>query len=554
MRILSKRAVFGLLFVCALFTTMVIGVGVAGIAGVRSTAGVSAGIVTDQLDTSTATAQFGRTADAAHALGDELYLSTDPANVAHIERRLVDVTIPAADTALANLEQRHANDDPVELTQVRTLVDQWAKVRLLLRPVGQARPAPIRDQRLDVAYRPLSAHVNHLLGVETINGGEGQLLASSTSTRTTRVVVGAVLLSLLVALAITWAGIRKIRQAVEPENDQIEFAETLQVTDSEQETHELLKSHLERSMPGSDATILNCNNSADRLEAMTALAPNSPLASTLQHADPRACLAIRATRPYLHDKDRKPLLTCRVCGDCPGSSSCTPLTVSGEVIGAVLVTSRPKRNDEDERRIRDSVSQAAPVLANLRNLAIAEVRAATDALSGLPNKRAVGDTMKRMLAHASRSLSPLALVMVDLDHFKNINDTLGHPVGDQALASVGAALRSVLRASDFAGRNGGEEFAVLLPDTGIDAAMTAAEKIRLAIAGIDIPGTGLELTASLGVAVYPDHAMNVERLERLADAALYTAKRSGRNRVEIADVTTADPVEDTATLAGAISG
>jgi two-component system cell cycle response regulator len=228
-------------------------------------------------------------------------------------------------------------------------------------------------------------------------------------------------------------------------------------------------------------------------------------------------------------------MSCAVCGDCPGSSSCTPLTVGGEVIGAVLVTGRSDRDENDDRRISDSVAQAAPVLANLRNLAIAEVRAATDALTGLPNKRAVTDTLKRMLAHASRTLTPLSLLMIDLDHFKNINDTLGHPVGDQALANVGAALKSTLRASDFAGRNGGEEFAVLLPDTGIEGALATAEKIRAAIAGIDLPGTGLLLTASLGVAVYPDHAVNAERLERLADSALYTAKRSGRNRYEIAE-------------------
>jgi diguanylate cyclase (GGDEF)-like protein len=171
-------------------------------------------------------------------------------------------------------------------------------------------------------------------------------------------------------------------------------------------------------------------------------------------------------------------------------------------------------------------------------VAIAEVRAATDALTGLPNKRAVADTLKRMLAHASRTLTPLGLVMIDLDHFKNINDRHGHPVGDQALANAGAAITSALRASDFAGRNGGEEFAVLLPDTDLAGAVEAAERIRLAIADIVLPaGIGSVLTASLGVAVYPDHATTAERLERLADAALYTAKRAGRNRTEVADFT-----------------
>ena len=106
----------------------------------------------------------------------------------------------------------------------------------------------------------------------------------------------------------------------------------------------------------------------------------------------------------------------------------------------------------------DSVTQAAPVLANLRNLALAEARAATDALTGLPNKRACADTLKRMVALPGRSVSPLSALLLDLDHFKQINDTFGHGIGDDALAAVGEVISANLRTSDFAGRYGGEEF------------------------------------------------------------------------------------------------
>ncbi len=119
--------------------------------------------------------------------------------------------------------------------------------------------------------------------------------------------------------------------------------------------------------------------------------------------------------------------------------------------------------------------------------------------------------------------------------------TRAHPVGDQVLANVGAVLRSVLRARDFAGRNGGEEFAVLLPDTGIPAALEIAERIRAAVAEISLPGADVSVTASLGVVGFPDHATTLDRLEWLADAALYIAKREGRNRVELADPASADP-------------
>jgi diguanylate cyclase (GGDEF)-like protein len=204
-----------------------------------------------------------------------------------------------------------------------------------------------------------------------------------------------------------------------------------------------------------------------------------------------------------------------------------------------VLVSRPRAYNSAERlTIRDSVNQAAPVLANLRNLAIAELRAATDSLTGLPNKRAVADTVKRMLAQASRTLTPLCLLMLDLDHFRDINEHFGHPVGDQALANVGATLRMALRDSDFAGRNGGEEFVVILPDTDLSGGLRAAENIRASIAEITLPGVDLIITASVGLAVYPEHATSSERLERLADSALYVAKRSGRNRIEVAVPTT----------------
>jgi diguanylate cyclase (GGDEF)-like protein len=224
-----------------------------------------------------------------------------------------------------------------------------------------------------------------------------------------------------------------------------------------------------------------------------------------------------------------------VCASCPGATSCVPLTVGGEVIGSVLLNRPGAYAEAEEEQIRESVAQAAPVLANLRNLAVAEIRAATDGLTGLPNQRAAADTLKRMFALAITTGSPLALLFLDLDHFKQINDQRGHAVGDQVLANVGAVLRTVLRGRDFAARNGGEEFAVLLPDTEIAPALAIAERIRTAIAAISLPGTDVSVTTSIGVSGFPDHADALDKLERLADAALYLAKRLGRNRVELAE-------------------
>jgi diguanylate cyclase (GGDEF)-like protein len=209
--------------------------------------------------------------------------------------------------------------------------------------------------------------------------------------------------------------------------------------------------------------------------------------------------------------------------------------VGGEVIGSVLLNRPAPYHEDEEDAIYEAVRQAAPVLANLRNLAVAELRAATDGLTGLPNKRAVTNALKRMFAQALTTGSPLVLLLLDLDHFKQINDQRGHPVGDDVLASVGAVLRSVLRTTDFAGRDGGEEFAILLPETEVPTALEIAERVRAAIAEISLPGSDVSVTASIGISSFPDHASTLERLQRLADAALYVAKRHGRNRIEVAE-------------------
>jgi diguanylate cyclase (GGDEF)-like protein len=233
-----------------------------------------------------------------------------------------------------------------------------------------------------------------------------------------------------------------------------------------------------------------------------------------------------------------------VCSALPDTVTCEPLLVSGQVIGSVLVNHPHPAAADVRLGIKESVAQAAPVLANLRNLAIAEIRAATDALTGLPNNRAVQDTIRRMVAQASRSVMHLSAVLLDLDHFKRINDTYGHSRGDEVLASVAAVMRSSLRESDFVGRYGGEEFIILLPDTGRDQARIVAEKVRAAIAAIVLSKIDQPITASLGIAALPDDAGNADALIRAADRALYLAKRNGRNRVELS--TSAEPTEPAA--------
>jgi diguanylate cyclase (GGDEF)-like protein len=141
--------------------------------------------------------------------------------------------------------------------------------------------------------------------------------------------------------------------------------------------------------------------------------------------------------------------------------------------------------------------------------------------------------LNRLVAQASRMVWPLTAILFDLDHFKRINDTFGHPKGDEVLAAVGATLLSVMRESDFAGRYGGEEFVMLLPAADLDVGLQVAERVRAAIADIQVFEEDRAVTASFGVAVFPEHATDGARLIRSADRALYQAKAKGRNRIEV---------------------
>jgi diguanylate cyclase (GGDEF)-like protein len=173
--------------------------------------------------------------------------------------------------------------------------------------------------------------------------------------------------------------------------------------------------------------------------------------------------------------------------------------------------------------------------------------ASTDPLTGLPNKRSLESALKRDLARADRDKTWLSLVMVDVDHFKKVNDQYGHAVGDQVLQAVAQALSRHLRAGDLAGRYGGEEFVLILPGSNIIGARIAAERIRKALEAMVVQTEQgpLSVTASFGGASVcgPGCAGVRDALFGQADSALYEAKRAGRNRVVVAETVHAPAAE-----------
>jgi len=161
-----------------------------------------------------------------------------------------------------------------------------------------------------------------------------------------------------------------------------------------------------------------------------------------------------------------------------------------------------------------------------------------DPLTGLLNRRYLMETMPRELARANREGRPVAVMMVDVDHFKDVNDTRGHEGGDHVLRALGDLLRRMTRASDVACRWGGEEFVVLLPGTSIEIATRRADEMRAAFEAqsVHVGGRPIRCTVSVGISGFPVHGSMPDALLAAADGAMYAAKAAGRNRVHAARV------------------
>jgi diguanylate cyclase (GGDEF)-like protein len=166
-------------------------------------------------------------------------------------------------------------------------------------------------------------------------------------------------------------------------------------------------------------------------------------------------------------------------------------------------------------------------------------RAETDPLTGLANRRRFDESLERELSQSDRFGHPVSLVLVDIDHFKRVNDAHGHEAGDAVLRAVARMLADGIRAVDLCARFGGEELAILLPQTTATGAFELADRLRRRIAGrpIRVNDAEIAVTASFGVASYPDVVCSRDALFAAADAALYGAKHDGRNQVRMADAT-----------------
>ena len=215
---------------------------------------------------------------------------------------------------------------------------------------------------------------------------------------------------------------------------------------------------------------------------------------------------------------------------------CFPLIAGETLVGVLGIRDRTSLSQSDRRALGAVAAVLAIGIRNVQLFTMARDSSLRDALTGCYNRGHAIERLDSELRRSRRSRAPLAIVMLDIDYFKTINDQLGHVRGDEVLGAVGALFQRVLRSSDVRCRYGGDEFLIILPETPATGAESVAESLRREINGIEA-GSGeqhVQITASLGVAVATSGESNATAFIDRADAALYEAKRLGRNRFAVA--------------------
>lgn len=319
-----------------------------------------------------------------------------------------------------------------------------------------------------------------------------------------------------------------------------EMTDLVQSSVSIEEAHEVMRRYLPHLFPHDTGALYVRSPSRDLLEQTSAW---GDLAARLSPAFTSGdCWALRRGQPHCVHAGRGELLCRHTPAAEGGEWICLPLLAYGEVLGILHLyhSERDTTSIEEQPFLTMAGTVASSLSLSLGNLRLRETlrqQSIRDSLTGLFNRRYLDETLPREILRAARTGSTLGVMMVDIDYFKQLNDTHGHDAGDAVLSALGRFLQHHVRGDDIACRYGGEEFTLILPGASLDAVCDRAEQLRVGVHSLVVRFNNTQLdtiTLSLGVAMWPQHGETEGLLLQAADAALYRAKQGGRNRVEIA--------------------
>ncbi|HBB35767.1 MAG TPA: diguanylate cyclase [Cyanobacteria bacterium UBA8803] len=313
-----------------------------------------------------------------------------------------------------------------------------------------------------------------------------------------------------------------------------EMSDFLQACLTQEEAYGAIAALVEPLFPGTSGGVFTINASKHWVEAVATW--GTSLSSQVLFT-PNECWALRRGRVHVVNSTQSGLLCPHVHHDpSPTQSLCVPMIARGQAMG-ILYLSSPKPGQLTEAKQSLAVTVAEHLALSLSNLKLHEtlsIQSIRDPLTGLFNRRYMEESLERELHRAQRKKQPMGIAMLDIDHFKQFNDTFGHEAGDAVLRTLGQFLQRNIRASDIVCRYGGEELLLILPEASLKDTTQRAEEIRQGVKCLNVEHRHQSLgaiTVSLGVASFPDNGVTGEALIAGADAALYRAKAEGRDRV-----------------------
>jgi diguanylate cyclase (GGDEF)-like protein len=312
------------------------------------------------------------------------------------------------------------------------------------------------------------------------------------------------------------------------------MTDILQSADDHADAGAVLKAASLRLLPNECGALYVFNNSRDRLDLATSWSLKGEFAPP-ETLLPQNCWALKTGKLHVNDSSAGTLC----CSHPLGSEAALeiPMTARGTVHGLLMLATDDRERAANVREVaRTGRALADTMSLALSNIALREklrTQSLRDPLTGLYNRRYMEDALERYLSMAERTGTSTSLILIDLDHFKALNDQHGHAKGDAVLREVASQLMGALRPSDVVCRYGGEELLVILPSCDLDEALLKAEMLRSRIESLS-EAHGAAITASLGVACVPETSVGPADAVTMADAALYVAKQAGRNCVKAA--------------------